>query len=1233
MDNKESVYKDFIGRYKVSKTLRFKLIPVGKTQEWINKRGIVEEDEQRAKDAKRVKEIIDDMHCEFIDDVLSSAKIDDWEELAKALLEKNKNLIKTSSKVQRKKIVECFKKDSRYDLLAKGNTNFIKDKLPEWMESGNYLNEDIVLVKSFKKNTGYFDKFVKTRENMYSEEAQGTAIANRSVNENFTKFVANTAKIRSLENNGYRIASNYAECFNLANYDNYLSRKGITFYNEQIGAINSELNEAHHNNLIPQKTKLLTLHKQILSDIEPLFNIEKLENDGELLKGILNFFDNWTRKDSRKSTTEDTRNSIEQTIDFLENISTFETSEIKVNPKNLGVIAKCLPEGIGRTQIIETLNVKENSKKDLLLTDIVTALDSAFDDKNISLDSVVNSAKNALKNYENNICLLYKVAREVLSGYKDSKSKNLLLNENSIAIIKNLLDEVKYGAEPFRDLFGKRNDDTPSLFQESFNDCNRAYSEFDKLYNLVRNYLTQKPYSTEKFKLTFNYPTLCDGWDVNKESDNRGILLFKGSKFYLGIWNTPAVYEWASSEDVSDSKKYYKKLVFKTAGGASKQMARIAFSEKWTKGKENTQILALKEKKSDRTKEEQSQLINYYQDFLKKYEWNEWFHFNFKKPFKYSSIKEFSDDVDKQAYLMSYKSVEAKCIDSAVEDGSLYLFELYNKDFSEYATGKKNLHTYYWVQLFSQQNKENGYVFKLNGEAELFYRPKSLEKTFKHTEGDRLINKTYLKDGKRISIPDDIYCEIKEVLQEKGEKVAKAKAKEKLNLIGEEIEIRRAPHNIIKDKRYTQDQFNFHVPITINRIAPDAKAASMAINSDILKLIKENKIKHIIGIDRGERNLIYACVIDTDGNIVEQRNFNVVNGTDYHAKLDNKEKERKQARKNWKSITQIKDLKQGYLSQVIREIADMVIKYDAILVMENLNYGFKTSARAKFEKNVYQQFEKTLLDKLSYLSAKPNNDDELWQVGGIAQGYQLVPPVESFKDLTGQKGCIFYVDPWNTSHIDPTTGFMNLFRFPKNTVQFWNEFFECMDSITYDETNNYFVFAFKYSKFKKFTRCKDFINMWQVYSCGQHLRNKKANNNWITEVLEPTSEIKKLLNDAQISFEDGHDIKKEVLEKANLKRLGWLFKQILNLRNSRINSDEDYILSPVKNSDGKFFDSRSAQKFQPCDADANGAYHIALKGLQMAEENIVQENNVYKLNFSKKPHEQWAKWVQEFHQR
>lgn len=39
--------KQFIGIYPVSKTLRFELRPVGKTQEWIEKNRVLEGDEQR----------------------------------------------------------------------------------------------------------------------------------------------------------------------------------------------------------------------------------------------------------------------------------------------------------------------------------------------------------------------------------------------------------------------------------------------------------------------------------------------------------------------------------------------------------------------------------------------------------------------------------------------------------------------------------------------------------------------------------------------------------------------------------------------------------------------------------------------------------------------------------------------------------------------------------------------------------------------------------------------------------------------------------------------------------------------------------------------------------------------------------------------------------------------------------------------------------------------------------
>ena len=54
-----------------------------------------------------------------------------------------------------------------------------------------------------------------------------------------------------------------------------------------------------------------------------------------------------------------------------------------------------------------------------------------------------------------------------------------------------------------------------------------------------------------------------------------------------------------------------------------------------------------------------------------------------------------------------------------------------------------------------------------------------------------------------------------------------------------------------------------------------------------------------------------------------------------------REKERDKARKSWKEVGKITDLKEGYLSLVVHEIADMVVKYNAIIAMEDLNYGFK----------------------------------------------------------------------------------------------------------------------------------------------------------------------------------------------------------------------------------------------------------------------------------------------------
>lgn len=57
------------------------------------------------------------------------------------------------------------------------------------------------------------------------------------------------------------------------------------------------------------------------------------------------------------------------------------------------------------------------------------------------------------------------------------------------------------------------------------------------LYDRIRNYVTRKPYSTQKFKLNFASPTLASGWSRSKEFDNNAIILLRNNKYYIAIFN------------------------------------------------------------------------------------------------------------------------------------------------------------------------------------------------------------------------------------------------------------------------------------------------------------------------------------------------------------------------------------------------------------------------------------------------------------------------------------------------------------------------------------------------------------------------------------------------------------------------------------------------------------------------------------------------------------------------
>ena len=122
-----------------------------------------------------------------------------------------------------------------------------------------------------------------------------------------------------------------------------------------------------------------------------------------------------------------------------------------------------------------------------------------------------------------------------------------------------------------------------------------------------------------------------------------------------------------------------------------------------------------------------------------------------------------------------------------------------------------------------------------------------------------------------------------------------------------------------------------------------------------------------------------------------------------------------------------------------------MVKYHAIVVLEDLNMGFMRG-RQKVEKQVYQKFEKMLIDKLNYLVDKKADASVS---GGLLNAYQLTSKFDSFQKLGKQSGFLFYIPAWNTSKIDPVTGFVNLLDARYQNVEKAKAFFSKFDAIRY----------------------------------------------------------------------------------------------------------------------------------------------------------------------------------------
>ncbi len=1292
--------KEFKRLYPLSKTLRFELKPIGKTLEHIESSGILTQDQHRANSYVEVKKIIDEYHKKFIENTLDNFSLQYENENKNNSLEefytyymiksKDENQRKLYEGIQnklRKQIADCFAKEDIFKRIDK--KELIKEDLLSFVKRV----EERQLIEEFKDFTTYFTGFHENRKNMYTDEAQSTAIAYRLIHENLPKFIDNMmvfdkvaespiakhfAKLYS-DFEEYLNVSELGEMFRLDYYNIVLTQTQIDVYNAVVGGKTLEdgtkikgLNE--YINLYNQQQKdksarlpkLKPLYKQILSDRNAISWLpEQFQSDEKVLEAIQKAYQDLDEQVfNRKKEGE---HSLKE---LLLSLSNYDLTKIyirndaqmtDISQKAFGhwdVITKALLEQLKKEvqkKSKESEEVYEERLKKIIKSQgsiPIALINQGVQKQNSEEQNTLQTYFATLGTAETESVKKENLFTQIENAYAEVKDllntpysgKNLAQDNVAVEKIKSLLDAVKALQHFVKPLLG---DGTESEKDEKFyGEFSMIWEELDKitpLYNMVRNYMTRKPYSTEKFKLHFeNNGSLLNGWVDSKteNSDNGtqyGGYLFRKQNiigeydYYLGISSDTKLFRRDAVINDTDKSEFerldYYQLKSQTVYGKSYQgdynqeSAQIisaidSFVERTT----NTN---LKEKiNQDReTKNPKTSTAKGYLNFLR------------KNSEIYDSI--INDSAFVKANLQLIKSIKKtlcafKRIPQAqkLAQKEFVLFVDLMNEIDEMV--KEKVFTYVPISLKEFENsmerdKKPLFLFKISNKDLSF--AESYEKGLRKSRGTDNLHTMYFKalmNGNQnvFDIGTGVVYFRKHSIQYSDEKM---KTGHHHNVLKDKFK-----YPIISNKRYVYDQFQFHLSIEQNYLA--GKIGDFEMNRRVNEYIRQSDDLHIIGIDRGERHLLYLTVIDLQGRIKEQYSLNEIvntyNGneyrTNYHDLLSKREDERMKARQSWQTIENIKELKEGYLSQVIHKISELMVKYNAIVVLEDLNMGFMRG-RQKVESSVYQKFEKMLIDKLNYLVDKKKNPEE---DGGVLNAYQLTNKFDSFQKLGKQSGFLFYTQAWNTSKIDPVTGFVNLFDTRYETREKSKTFFGKFDTIRYNVEKDWFEFAFDYSKFT--TKADDTRTHWTLCTYGKRIetfRDETQNSNWVSKEIVLTDKFKEFFGKYNIDIQS--NLKEAIAQQDSaefFKGLLHLLKLTLQMRNSETGTNVDYMQSPVADANGNFYNSDTCNESLPQNADANGAYNIARKGLVIIDK-IKRSDDLKKIDL-KISNKEWLQFAQ-----
>ncbi|MGM9528435.1 MAG: type V CRISPR-associated protein Cas12a/Cpf1 [Phascolarctobacterium sp.] len=937
------------------------------TSEQLAKMGVLERDQERSKSWEIVRAVLRRVDAAFVEKALTSDVELDWMPLAEDF---------SSPKRQtemRKAVAKLLTKHSDYKNIT-NPTKAIKmaaeavQKESEARAVAQYQRFTTVLTDYFAHKKAYF-----------GHEVRRTTIAYRIVHVNFPIYLENLHLMKQYAQAGLDLQNKFTFAYLEVNgYNKCLVQSQIDYYNKAVGQINKQLRRLYTEHQLPEvlkgvPLKLKALQKQVLSAGE-----EKPVEFGKYA--------------DMQAAVQGLQKELAQRLSALEQ-----------------VFSQCEEE------LQEEFAAKQEA---------VTEAEKALLFREQNAASIVS-----IKDYLTAALALRRFIKQVLREERQEYSEAQARQSDDALVVK---ESSQADAEAKQRL---------SLA------CSEAWeilANVPELYAKVRNYLTRKPYKQDKIRLFFDCAAFGKGWDVNKEAAYLVTLFRREGHYYLGIRRQGAKIDFeALAAQAKEQEPCYEKMVYKAfdfikgmpavvfskmvlqkfVDGASEVVlegeqfgqplvvTRADFEQKYyvEKGKlrerEPEDVPYLKQYLSktgdvEGYKAAVAQRIELAKRFLKAYKAFSFFDMSkLKATQNYDSWTEFITHVNEFTYGLSWQKIPEASLKQLVEAGDLFLFRLENKDFLREASEKvyEDEQTQLWRALFSELNREER-ILKLLGGVEVYFRPASAPAKVSHKQGSIIVNKI---DSKHNPLPAELVGNISQYLNGKTKELLPKAAQ--LMAQGK-VKWKKAAQDIIKDKRYTQDQMLAHFPIAINyRCASN----DYSFNKDLREVMHGNSDFNILAVHLGGSALAEVVIVNQLGKLIYQQVYNEFNNYNYYKALMLREEARQQAQRNWLQMEKIKNLRQGFMAALTNEVCKLILKHNSIVVLEDFS---KSKGIRGAAPKLYMQFALNLLHKLNYLVLR---EIEPRAPGGLLQGYQLAPKVVSLAGFANQIGCVFFALPSN----------------------------------------------------------------------------------------------------------------------------------------------------------------------------------------------------------------------------